>query len=75
MTLIDFNLNNYVYFKLTPRGLKWALNNSITLNEQDGGWYKELLWSFMNDWGDTMYLGADPCVEMSVRLAIDEVAK
>lgn len=79
----NFNINDYVYVRLTDygRGIHRRAYDRLT-KERDGkipwmykapkedseGWSKWQMWELMNVFGDFMVLGFDPPFETTIRI-------
>ena len=73
---LEFNLNNYVWIRLTDEGKK-ILNKAYCKNyyerlikpkEDENGWYKCQLWVVMSDFGEHLYNGCRPPFELTIRI-------
>lgn len=81
---VEFNLNEFVWAKLTPHGLKvWqAHRDRYThilpeyghLPEPDGdGYHRFQLHQLMNIFGSQMIMGLPECIEMNVKFNASEL--
>ena len=86
--LINFNLNDYVFIKLTAVGkeehkrqydeLNKSLKNPRSYNppEEDvNGWSKWQLHTLFSNFGHMIYLGCDPPFETTIKLEFNERSK
>ena len=83
---IPFNVNDYVWVKLTPVGLKILERNFCELRRafpnlpkqftppptDDEGYTKYQMWSLMNDFGNYMVMGGQSPFETDVILEVKE---
>jgi hypothetical protein len=69
MTIIKFNINNYVKVKLTPMG-KEILKETYFENiaEDDNGWSRWQLWELMLIFGKHLHMGLDNPFEIEIKL-------
>lgn len=75
-----FNVNDYVFVRLTERGREVLRNRAIILSVATGqeprdkyppdtdGWSKFQMWELMNIFGEHTFNGAVPCFETWIRL-------
>lgn len=77
MSKVEFNINEYVWVKLTPHGEKiWRADRKqymdhlpdwATLPEPDAdGFHKFQLWALMNLFGEHCYNGGENCFETTI---------
>jgi len=66
--MIPFNINDYVYAKLTDAGKAIAHEQLAKYEEFDGGWSKWQLWELMAVFGSSMYNGCDVPFETNIRI-------
>lgn len=73
----DFNLNDYIKFKLTKKGEEYVkgLNKNHPIYSrcplkfiESGVWYEDQIWHFSNLFGHTFYNGCDQLVETKIKL-------
>ncbi len=75
---LEFNVNNYVWVKLTADGRRWHRDwhgrhygDILPYHppEEDAdGWSKWQLWSLMQDFGEGIHLGGRVPFETTIRL-------
>jgi hypothetical protein len=75
--MIDFNINNFVYVKLTQRGrdiLRANHDNHAKISEYEPpkedseGWSKWQMWELFANFGHHWYLGMDVPFETTIRI-------
>lgn len=86
MALINNNINNYVYIRLTNYGRQIHEKNHhefwshhpieirpmyVPPHEDGNGWSKWQLWHLMYDFGSTMGMGVDIPFETAIRMEVD----
>ena len=73
---IEFNVNNYVWIRLTPFGKeivkKWKEEIPLRVipEEDEDGWAQWQLWELMNTFGEYLYNGGTIPFEMNIRIPI-----
>jgi hypothetical protein len=55
--MVPFNINHYVWVKLTPHGRECARYRRLTFTEDADGWSRWQLWELMNGFGSDLYMG------------------
>jgi hypothetical protein len=68
---IEFNVNDYVWIRLTPKGQqiyrqKYSLR-PMEMGYDSDGWLKMQLWEVMQCFGPHILMGFDPCFETTIR--------
>jgi hypothetical protein len=69
--IVSFNINHYVFVKLTEQGLKIAIEKAIPVPPEDQcGWSRWQLWCLMKAFGDHCYNGCEIPFETTIRIEI-----
>ncbi len=64
-----FNVNDYVYVRLTTTGRNILKEKNITAEEDEDGWSKWQLWTLMNTFGENVFNGCSLPFETKIRLS------
>lgn len=70
---LRFNLNNYVYVRLTPSGEKILAKSGISSKKDGDGYSRFQAWEFMEIFGSAFHLGAEQPSDLDVLFRSDDI--